>query len=84
MMVGELWITRTAIQTVPGLPAPCGGHAPSLSWAEQQEVTSSRPRGWFSNSWTLRAVCEGMAGAVIDTTGTGAAEGRCLLGAQGE
>lgn len=35
---------------------------PSLNGAEQQEVTGSRPTGWFSNSRTLRAVCEGMAG----------------------
>lgn len=56
--------THTAIQSVSGLPVQ--GRAPSLSCAEQQEVTSSRPRGRFSNSRTLRAVCEGMAGAAIN------------------
>lgn len=74
MTIRAIWITGIAFQSVPGLPAPCGGHAPSLSGAEQQEVTSSQPQGWFSNSRTLQAAFEGIAGAAINTTGKGAAE----------
>lgn len=74
MTIRAIWITGIAFQSVPGLPAPCGGHAPSLSGAEQQVVTSSQPQGWFSNSRTLQAAFEGIAGAAINTTGKGAAE----------
>lgn len=85
-MIWELWIALTAIHAVPGLQAPCGGHAPHPplpSRAELQEVRGSRPRGCFSNSRTLWAVCERMAGAAINTTGTRAMEGRgCLRGAR--
>lgn len=74
MMIGVLRITAKAFRSVPAHPVPRGGRAPSLSGAEQKEVTSSQPRGWFSNSRTLQAVFEGIAGAAINTTGTGAAE----------
>lgn len=40
---------------------PHEGVAALTASAQQQEVTSSRPRGCFCNSRTLQAVCEGLA-----------------------
>lgn len=76
IMTGELWKRKQLFRA--SLASQSRVMPPSLSSAEQQEVTSSQPRGRFSNSRTLRAVCEGMAGAAINTKGTGAAERWCL------
>jgi len=73
MMIGMLWITQTAGVSLASQPL-VGVMAPHWASPSRSEVTSSWPTGWFSNSRTLRAVCEGLAaGAVINTTGTGAA-----------